>query len=138
MVSYSYFCSETRKIDDLAVAQDAYTFGYPISVGSAIAGPQIDPTRPLARKGIIADVDLRRRMLVVDMPVYFGNSGGPVVVIDGPDPFTYRAAIVGVVSQFIPFEDVWISQRYKLPNYSWSNSGYAVVEPIDFVLELLW
>jgi hypothetical protein len=127
-----------RKIADVKVAEDAYTFGYPVSVGSVIAGQQLDSTRPLARKGIIADVDLRRKVLVADMPVNFGNSGALLMLINNRGFAFSRATIVGVVSQFIPFEDVWISQRYKLPNVSWSNSGYAIVEPIDFVIDLLW
>ncbi|HTD68430.1 MAG TPA: trypsin-like peptidase domain-containing protein [Candidatus Limnocylindria bacterium] len=133
---------QLRKIRDLSVAEDAYTFGYPVSIGSALPGKrQLDSTRPLARKGIISDVDLRRNVIVIDMPVYFGNSGGPVLTVQkvrNVFPDSYHAAVVGIVSQFIPFEDVWVSQRYNLPNVSWSNSGYAVVEPIDSVIALLW
>lgn len=128
-----------RKFDEINPAEDVFTFGFPTSIGSTLPGrQQLNPKRPLAKKGIIADADPEKRLLVLDMPVYFGNSGGPVISRTSTGAFSSSIRVIGVVSQFVPFEDVWISRRYNLPNFTWSNSGYSIAEPIDHVLDLLW
>lgn len=126
-----------RKFDAVFVAQDVYTFGYPTSVGSQMH-QQLNPQRPLARKGIVADVDHVKKHIVLDIPVYFGNSGGPAIVVDEIAPMQWKYSVIGIVTQFVPFEDVWTSQKYKIPHITWSNSGYSIVEPIESALELLW
>ena len=45
--------------------------------------------------------------------------------------------IMGVVSQYVPYEDVWQNVKNGLKNSSWFNSGYSVVVSIDKVLELI-
>jgi hypothetical protein len=127
------------RLVDLEAGAPVYTFGYPTSIGSKLPGAlQLNPRRPLARRGIIADVELERKILVLDLPVYFGNSGGPVIFHSTQPLGVNSTLVVGVVSQFVPFEDVWISERFKLPNFTWSNSGYSIAEPIDHVLSMLW
>lgn len=128
-----------RRYSDVHVAEDIYTFGYPTSVGSQLPNlNQLNPTRRLAKRGIIADKDPDRRRYVLDLSVYFGNSGGPVVAMRDTGLGSYENHLIGVVSEFVPFEDVWISQRYKLQNVTWGNSGYSIAEPIDHVLDLIW
>jgi len=49
-----------------------------------------------------------------------------------------RYNVIGVVSEMIPFVDVLKSERFGFSNVNVANSGYSVIEPVDFILELLW
>ena len=125
-----------RRFADVTIGNDAFVFGYPSSIGLK-ASPQFDYTRPLLRRGIIAGINPEAKTIIIDAPVFFGNSGGPV--LEKRSTFTEtQYAVVGIVTQYIPFYDVWDSEQYQIHNVSVSNSGYSVVEPIDFVMELLW
>jgi hypothetical protein len=64
------------------------------------------------------------RTIIIDCPVYPGNSGGPVIEVESQGPISVYKAI-GVVTQFVP-GTVWGNTV---------NSGYAVVVPMDRVLE---
>ena len=120
--------------DSAILSNDAFILGYPGAIGIPDI-PQLDYSQPLIRKGVIAGKNLRNKTLIIDCPTYPGNSGGPVFEVDqkGLDR-TMR--IVGVVSEFIPFEETWRNARFGYENHQISNSGYCVVEPMDFVLEL--
>lgn len=121
--------NNTALLADVVVSNDVFLFGYPTSLGSEA---QIDPKYPLLRKGIIAGKTADKR-IVVDCPVYFGNSGGLVVEIKANGVFG-----VGVAIQMIPFvEELWSKQHRTTVGRRLENSGYALVEPIDRVLELL-
>ena len=137
-LSRSYPTAGVRKLDAVSVGQDVFTFGYPTSVGTE-QNRQLDPLRPLARRGIVADKDTGRRQIILDVPVYGGNSGGPVIVMDEIAPQSYNFTVIGIIIEFVPFEDVWESKRFKgMSHVTWSNSGYSIVEPIESALELLW
>ena len=70
-----------KTLDEVIVGNDVIMYGYPTSLGlEKIA--QIDPLRPLLRKGIVAGKNIQRSSLVLDCPAYFGNSGGPVFEIE--------------------------------------------------------
>jgi hypothetical protein len=124
--------SETVKTFDKALTgNDVLIFGYPGSIGLQNL-PQIDYLRPLLRKGIVAGTNPAQHSLILDCPAYHGNSGGPVVEIDR-DGFTTKYVIIGVVIQYIPFNQTEGSDTIALLG----NSGYSVAAPMDFVLELL-
>jgi hypothetical protein len=108
-------------------------FGYPSSLGLQNLA-QIDYTRPLLRKGIVAGTNSAKRSLILDCPVYFGNSGGPVLEIDR-QAFSTNLKLIGVVIEYIPFDQHAGSQTVGLQFLT--NSGYSVAAPMDFVLELL-
>jgi hypothetical protein len=131
----------TRKLAEVSVGADIYLFGYPRSIGLAPM-PQLDLTRPLMRKGIIAGINGGRRTIILDCPSYPGNSGGPVVIREGPQPhgssLVFNFYLIGVVAEFVPFEETWQNRPFGYENHTISNSGYSVVEPIDFVIELVW
>jgi S1-C subfamily serine protease len=124
-----------KKFSEILVANDVYVFGYPVSLGMKNI-PQIDYQRPLIRKGIVAGKNENLQTIILDCPVFPGNSGGPVleVEIEG-DNLHFR--IIGVVSQFIPVAETWVNQLFSYTNLSISNSGYSVATPIDFVLEII-
>jgi len=50
---------------------------------------------------------------------------------------THRPYLIGLVIQFIPFEEKWLSLNYKIVNIDYQNSGYSVIAPMDYVLELM-
>jgi hypothetical protein len=124
------------KLKEVNVGDDVYVFGFPGSVGIQ-QSPKFDYTKPLLRKGIVAGIYDKAQTIVIDAAVYFGSSGGPVLErqqIAGVIVFK----VIGVASEIIPFVDIWENKRFQYSNINVSNSGYAVVEPIDFIIELLW
>lgn len=128
--------TDVRKFNEVQIGNESYLFGYPSSIGIKQM-PQIDYERPLLRKGIIAGKNVAQKTIILDSPVYFGNSGGPVLQVDR-EAFAASYLLIGVVSEYIPFVEVVENKTMKYTNMSISNSGYSVVVPIDFVLELLW
>jgi hypothetical protein len=125
-----------KPFDQVFIGNEVYVFGYPNSLGDDDRS-QLDYTRPLLRRGCLAGRNIANRTLIIDAAMFGGNSGGPVLEYDRQ--FTRTDwPIIGVVTQFVPF----IDQR-EVNGYShevskrYSNSGYAVVEPIDFVFELI-
>ena len=118
-----------RKFNDVLVGNDAILYGYPASLGLP-ESPQFDPLRPLLRRALIAGKDPERHSLIIDGPVYRGNSGGPVFEID-PEPPDIYFHLVGIMIEFIPLTE-------RAPDFTMLlNSGYSIAEPMDFVLELI-
>jgi hypothetical protein len=118
-----------RKFDDVLVGNDAILYGYPVSLGLPDT-QQFDPLRPLLRRAFIAGKDPQRRSLIIDGPVYRGNSGGPVFEIE-PEPNETHFHLVGIMTEFIPLTEKGADFMMLL------NSGYSIAEPMDFVLELI-
>ncbi|MBS1598856.1 MAG: trypsin-like peptidase domain-containing protein [Bacteroidetes bacterium] len=117
-----------KKIGEVETMSDIFTVGYPKSLSLNV---NFDYNRPLVRKGIIAGVDLQKDRIIADLPVYQGNSGGAVFQAILFNPNTY---LIGIVSQFVPFEEHWINQAYGYFNTNVYNSGYAVIVPVDNIL----
>ncbi len=101
----------------------------------------------ICRHGILSRVrdclDGRSSSFLVDASVFPGNSGGPVVIcpsalaIEGTRTIS-RAALVGIVKQYLFYEDVAVSRQTGAPRISFQeNSGLARVEGIDSVLEAI-
>lgn len=124
-----------KKYDEVLVANDVLLFGYPTSLGIQ-GSPQLDPQRPLLRRGIVAGLNPNGKSIIIDCPAYPGNSGGPVVEVDR-QTFGARIDVIGVVSQFVPFEERSVNYPITYQNINISNSGYTTVTPMDFVLELV-
>jgi hypothetical protein len=123
------------KFDQVLVGNDVLVYGYPTSVGIPNQ-PQFESDRPLLRKGIVAGRNLQTRGIILDCPAYQGNSGGPVIQIEDVNLGQKQFRIIGVISQFVPFLDIWYNLREKYTNTTELNSGYSVAVPMDFVLEL--
>jgi S1-C subfamily serine protease len=119
-----------RKFDQVLVGNDVLLLGFPSSLGLREIA-QFDPRSPLLRRGIIAGLNVKRRSIIIDCPAYPGNSGGPVLEVDEEGPFTRRFSIIGVVREFVPYAESARSISLIV------NSGYSVVTPIDFALELI-
>jgi hypothetical protein len=116
------------------ISNDAFVLGYPAAIGVPEM-PQLDYSQPLIRRGIVAGKNFGRRTLIVDCPTYPGNSGGPVLEVDDTG-LARTMRLIGVVSQFIPFQEIWQNRPFGYENRQLSNSGYTVVEPMDFAIEL--
>jgi hypothetical protein len=63
-----------------------------------------------------------------------GNSGGPVYSLFINDNNLF---LIGIVSAFIPLEEYWYNDKYPIRNIQISNSGYSVIIPIEFALNLI-
>lgn len=121
-----------KTFDKVLVGNDVILFGYPNSLALR-QFQQLDPSRPLLRKGIVAGKNPDRKSIILDCPVYFGNSGGPVLEIDH-EGFGEKVPIIGVVDQFVPFVQAAGAQTFQMQFEG--NSGYSIIVPMDFVLEL--
>ncbi|MEW6719702.1 MAG: trypsin-like peptidase domain-containing protein [Thermodesulfobacteriota bacterium] len=124
-----------KKYDAVLTANEIIIFGYPSSIGLKQI-PQIDYEKPLLRVGIIAGKNNTKRTIIIDCPVYHGNSGGPVLEIE-EDGLEKHFNAIGVVTEFIPAAEYWKNETNNYANLTLTNSGYAVVEPMDYVLELI-
>jgi hypothetical protein len=120
--------------ESVALSSDVYVFGYPRAIGDPDI-PQLDYSQPLIRKGIVAGKNLAKKTLIIDCQVHPGNSGGPVFEMDDrPEGRSMR--LIGLVSEFIPFKETWVNTPFRYENHLISNSGYGVVVPMDFVIDL--
>jgi|ERR1035437_1066679 V8-like Glu-specific endopeptidase len=121
--------------DNVLVSNDVIIFGYPSSIGMQNS-PQFDYERPLIRKGIIASKYKKANTIILDCPVYYGNSGGPVIQIE-EEKGVLQFRIIGIVSQFVPYVENWVNSKNNVTNTTILNSGYSVAVSIDSVLELI-
>jgi hypothetical protein len=120
--------------DDVLPGNDVYVYGYPVSIGME-SMPQFDSHQPLLRKGVVAGKYESRHTIIIDCPVYGGNSGGPVVQAWPYGVGGTKFKVMGIVTEFVPFDE---SRVNPVPAGALAtNSGYAVVEPADRILELL-
>jgi hypothetical protein len=117
-----------KRYDDVLISNDVIMFGYPSSLSN------IDITRPLLRKGIVAGKNILDRTIIVDCPSFQGNSGGPVIEID---PQTRDTKLIGTVTAFVPFIDVLRSVRFQYEHQNVENSGYSIITPVDAILDLV-
>lgn len=124
-----------KKYGDVLIANEVLLFGYPTSIGMQ-EYPQLDPLRPLLRRGIVAGLNPSKKSIVIDCPSYPGNSGGPVVEIDHQG-FGAKISVIGVVSELVPFAEKSMNFPIQYQSTNITNSGYTIVTPMDFVLELV-
>ncbi|MER8637657.1 hypothetical protein [Mesorhizobium sp. M1365] len=121
-------------IGHAGLSNDIFLFGYPESIGEK---GQLEPFKPLLRRGCIAGFNSVNRTIIVDAPAYQGNSGGLVLEARRINPILVKYLGLGVVSQFVPFIEETVSRHFGTVNVSIENSGYTIVEPMDKVFELI-
>jgi hypothetical protein len=134
---------QTSRLTNVDVGDDVFVFGYPNSIGILHAlgvqqSPRFDYSAPLLRKGIVAGIYRDAKTITIDATVYFGNSGGPVFEVDRSGFNVTKYSVIGVVTELIPFYDESVSRELHSTSLNVSNSGYSVVQPIDFIFDLLW
>jgi hypothetical protein len=123
------------KFEDVFISNEVFIIGYPNSL-SFNNDPQIEYKRPLLRKGIVAGKNLIKETIILDCPVYFGNSGGLAIQVNELPNKQRQYRIIGVVSQYIPFVERLRSMQMGYENVNFENSGYSVVVPTDSILDL--
>lgn len=125
---------------EVYVSADVFVFGYPSSIGLANIS-QIEYDKPLIRKGNIAGRNEKTGTIIIACPVYKGNSGGPVVEVESINAEKQGFRVIGVISQYIPYQDrVYESKQSSFAETNsmvLGNTGYAVVTPIDGIYDLL-
>jgi len=101
----------------------------------------------IVRQGAIARIRdayaSASRDILVDVTVFPGNSGGPVLT--RPEVVSVlgtkaigRCALLGVISSYVPYRDVAISAQTGMTRVVFEeNSGLASVIPVDHVVRLL-
>lgn len=127
--------SHLKRFQDVLVSNEVFILGYPSSL-SFPEKPQIELEKPLLRKGIIAGKNTLNETIILDCPVYFGNSGGLAIEVEQTSLTKKKFHVIGVVSQYIPFVEKLKSLQIGYTNLNFENSGYSVVVPIDTILEL--
>lgn len=98
---------------------------------------------PIVRNAIVALED--RDVLIIDGFAFPGNSGGPVVYMPAfqlgnvnISNYIAKQLLLGVVSSYIPYTDIAVSQQSKRPRITFEeNSGLTIVVPADKILELM-
>ncbi len=125
-----------KKYDEVFISNDIFVLGYPVSVGQK-GYEQIDPNRPLLRKGIVAGKNEKKGTIILDSAVYFGNSGGLVLEVNIVGGKT-RFLPIGIVSEYVPFvEELYSLQHKEVVTINRANSSYSVAVPIDKILDLI-
>ena len=94
----------------------------------------------IARSGIVARIldwyEGVSRAYLIDSLNYPGNSGGPV--ISHPTDQNERAKFVGMVSAYLPYRDVAVSQQtWEAMTRLTENSGLAIVMPPTAIEETI-
>lgn len=128
-----------KKYDETLIGNEVYVYGYPSSIGRK-GKPQISYSRPLLRKGIIAGKYGEKGTIIIDCPVYYGNSGSPVIEVETViinEKLGKKFNLIGVAIEFVPFNFVVEDRLNQFTYINAENTGYSVVVPIDVVLNLL-
>ena len=116
-----------------------YVLGFPMGI--------VMPNRKyvIVRGGVIArlrdTMDQISSQFLIDANIFPGNSGGPVILkpelvsIEGTKS-NLKAALIGIISSYVPYQDVAISQQTGRPRVTFEeNSGLATVIPSDYIIE---
>lgn len=117
---------------DIFLGEDVFITGYPTSIGLQQI-PQFDYYRPLLKRGAIASVSEDLDNIIIDCPVFHGNSGGPVF-LERKGFNSYSLKLIGIVSQFIPLLNSTLSGKDK----TLENSSYGVIVPIEYAQKLIY
>jgi hypothetical protein len=126
-----------KKFNEINVLDDVMSCGYPSSL--KIIQNQLDPDLPVWKKCVVAQKNGKRRTIIIDGPVYHGNSGGPVYIADKSSG---EAKLIGIAVQYVPYitdvlESSTDSVRVSSTTVAVPNSGYSVVEPIDGLIDIM-
>lgn len=126
---------------EVTEGDSAFVLGFPMGLMAA------DYQYVILRGGALARVrdflDSRSDEYIIDVQVFPGNSGGPVILkpelasIEGTKN-QLSAGLIGLVKSYIPYRDVAISQQTGRPRVMFEeNSGLSVVEPVDHILQAI-
>jgi hypothetical protein len=126
---------------EISAGDGVFVLGFPMG----LTGEQRNYV--IVREGVIARLnemkDRVSKTFMIDSFVFPGNSGGPVV--SKPELISITgtknqlsAYLIGVVSAYIPYTDVAISQQTKHARILFEeNSGLAEIIPTDYIDEAI-
>jgi len=117
-----------------------YVLGFPMGMVGEGRSYVIVRSGSIAR---IRDAIVKaNREFLVDVTVFPGNSGGPVILrpeaisIGGKTPS--RAYLIGIVKQYVAYEEEAVSRQTGETRIIFQeNSGLAAAHPVDFIDETI-
>ncbi|TAK04785.1 hypothetical protein EPO33_02190 [Patescibacteria group bacterium] len=128
---------ETLKMfADVLVSNEVVVIGYPSSLSNKNPGV-LEYDKPLLRRGSVAGKNVSNRTIILDCPVYFGNSGGLAIEAEEIAPGQRKFSVIGVVTKYVPFVEEMYSRQNQYTNHNVENSGYSIVVPADEILDLI-
>lgn len=110
-------------LKELRLGSDVFISGFPRTIG-LVESPQYDYSKPLIRKGLISGIYNKKGTIILDIPAYGGNSGGPVYAVDTN---SRNFKLIGIMIQYIPY----------VSNSDYDNSNYAVAVSAEYIEPLL-
>lgn len=111
--------SLTAKPENELWTTKVYILGFPTSL--CIDAPF--DTKPMVASGVVSAYDRSHNSFIVNAPVYYGNSGCPVLRMqeDG------TIEIVGIVQRLVMFNLEWKNPyERELSRLDWHNAGYTI------------
>lgn len=130
---------------DLFLSEAEVQAGTPLAaLGFPMGLRSVDHAMPVARRGMVGRSD--NKLVLADLFVFPGNSGGPVLYVPpfrngialGPNAMAPSEMLVGMVSSFIPYSDIAISQQTQRARIVFEeNSGLANLVPAWIVREFV-
>jgi len=126
-----------KPYDAVEVGAHVFVMGYPTSIG--LNAGLVESDKPLICKGAVAGFNEHTRRIVINAPVYHGNSGGPVFATY---PMENRTCLIGVVTDFVPYlSDVLKKEANQVKTDSVravvNNTAFGIVTPADNILTLI-
>jgi hypothetical protein len=123
--------------NNLSPAANVLILGFPLGLRSE------KYSTPIVRKGIVAKSE--NGEIIIDAFVFPGNSGGPVLYTpplrlgEGlHSNLINEERLIGLVSNYIPYQDIAISQQTKRPRISFEeNAGLCNIVPVEAIIELM-
>ena len=130
-----------RDLGSISEGNGVFLIGFPLGL---VGGSR---NFPIVRSGIIARIQDwlagEEDSFLIDAPAFPGNSGGPVITrpetaaVKDTDPIIH-ALLIGMVSHYIPHEDVAVSSQTGKPRVVFvDNTGLSEVVPIDAIKDTL-
>ena len=133
---------EKAKEIEVSEGDGVFAIGFPLG----LAGYE-EQNFPIVKQGCIARIQDwlsgNSRHILVDANIFPGNSGGPIflqpsaIAIEGTktNQFPY---LLGMVSAYIPYEDVAVSLQTHRPRVVFEeNSGIVEVVPSDAIIRTI-
>lgn len=143
---FAYFQSDSHTMNKekmraagITEGDRVFVLGFPMGLVAA------ERQYVICRGGYVARVrdflENRTSEFLVDVTVFPGNSGGPVILcpsalaIQGTNTIK-NADLIGIVKAYVPYTDMAISQQTQRPRILFEeNSGLAAVESVDSIIE---
>ena len=147
-IQFNYFRSDEHLADRATASKLGFTEGdtvYVLGFPMGLVGKE--RSFVIVRSGCFARIRDTlvgsSKELLIDAPIFPGNSGGPVVTkpeivaIQGTKSVD-SAYLIGIVTSYVPYRDVAVSSQTGQPRIVFEeNSGLASVLPMDFVVEAI-